>query len=164
MTELEGEGEAMATVGTKAVEAGEGEAITTVGGPAEAYGGPGEAGVRDSPGPKDGASAEGFHLSAEGPEEVGPGPQVGTVDEGRWPKGGAEGPARGLEATRGGTGSTHSAEGVGTVFFVVGLRMRFRAMRFRAMRLPNTTRASPMCSSVPRIETWHSSRGPDFNV
>jgi hypothetical protein len=115
--------------------------------------------VRDGPGPKDGASAEGFHLSAEGPEEVGPGPQVGTVDEGRWPEGGAEGPARGLEATRGGTGSTHSAEGVGTVFFVVGPRTRFRAMR-----LPNTTRASPICSSVPRIETWRSSRGPDFNV
>ena len=44
MTEPEGKGEAMATVGAKAVEAGKGEAITTVGGPAEAYGGLGEAG------------------------------------------------------------------------------------------------------------------------
>jgi len=36
VTEPEGEGEAMATVGAKAVEAGEGEAIATDGGPGEA--------------------------------------------------------------------------------------------------------------------------------
>ena len=36
MTEPEGEGEAMATVGAKAVEVGEGEAIATDGGPGEA--------------------------------------------------------------------------------------------------------------------------------
>jgi len=42
-------------------------------------------------------------------------------DEGHWPEGGAEGPTRGFKATRGGTGSTQSAEGSGTVFFVVGL-------------------------------------------
>jgi len=36
VTEPEGEGEAMATVGAKAVEAGEGEAIATDSGPGEA--------------------------------------------------------------------------------------------------------------------------------
>ena len=36
MTELEGEGEAMAMVGAKAVEAGEGKAIATDGGPGKA--------------------------------------------------------------------------------------------------------------------------------
>ena len=36
MTEPEGEGEAMATVGTQAVEVGKGEAIATDGGPGEA--------------------------------------------------------------------------------------------------------------------------------
>ena len=40
----EGEGEPMATVGTKGVEEGEGEAITTVGGLGEVYGGLGNAG------------------------------------------------------------------------------------------------------------------------
>jgi len=35
VTEPEGEGEAMATVGVKAVEVGEGEAIATDGGPGE---------------------------------------------------------------------------------------------------------------------------------
>ena len=44
VTEPEGEGEAMATVGAEAVAGGEGEAITTVGAPGEVYGGPGEAG------------------------------------------------------------------------------------------------------------------------
>jgi len=116
------------------------------------------AGVKD-PELKAGAVAEGFHFSAEGPGGAAAGPRAGTRDEGRWPEGGVEGPARGFKATRGGAGSAQSAEGLGTVFFVVGPRTRFQARC-----LPNTTRASPICSSVPRIETWRSSRGPDFNV
>ena len=111
------------------------------------------------PEPKAGAVAKGFHLSAEDPGGATAGPRAGTCDEGRWCEGGAEGPARGFEATRGGTGSTQSAEGLGTVFFVIGPRMRFRTRH-----LPNTTRASLICLSVPQIETWHLSCGPNFNV
>jgi len=105
------------------------------------------------------AVAEGFHFSAEGPGEATTGPRAGLCDEGRWPEGGAEGPVWGFEATRGGTGSTQSAEGFGTIFFVVGPQTRFHTRC-----LPNTTRASPICLLVPRIETWRLSHGPDFNM
>jgi len=116
------------------------------------------AGVKD-PEPKARAVAEGFHLSAEGPGGAAAGPRAGTRDEGLRPRGGAEGPAWGFEAMRGGAESTRSTEDPGTVFFIVGPRMCFRVRH-----LPNTTRASPICSSVPQIEMWCSSRRPDFNV
>ena len=116
-------------------------------------------GVRDGPEPKDRASAEGFHLSREGPGRGATGQRAGSVDEGLHPERGAEGLARGGAAMRGGTGSDWSTGGAGAAFFIVGARMRLRARR-----LPNTTRASLICSSVPRIETWRSSRGPDVNV
>jgi len=67
-------------------------------------------GERKGSGAEAGAVAEGFHFSAEGPGGAAAGPRAGTRDEGRWPEGGAEGPARGFEATRGGAGSAQSAE------------------------------------------------------
>ena len=66
---------------------------------------------------------------------------------------GAEGPAGAPPLAGGGRAD------VDTVFFGLGLWTRFRAILF-----PNTTRASPICSSVPRIETWRSSRDPSAST
>ena len=104
------------------------------------------------------APSGGFHLSAEGPG-IGARGRGGAeiVIEGRDPEAGAEGAAWGLAA--GGGGSAFVKGVAVTAFFNLGAWTRLRASR-----LPNTTRASPICSSVPRIETWRSSRGPDINV
>jgi len=68
---------------------------------------------------------------------------------GKWAKGPADAPplAGGGRA------------GVDTVFFSLGLWTRFRAILF-----PNTTRASPICSSVPQVEMWHSSCKPSAST
>lgn len=64
----------------------------------------------------------------------------------------AEGPAG---ATGGAAGGFAVGAAASVFFFDVGTWTRLRAILF-----PNTTRASPICSSVPRIETWRSSREP----
>ena len=133
----EGEGEPMATVGAKAVVRGEGEAICT------------DSGVGDaSHPPPEGIRETGVGKSCRGEdgcsETMGVRAGVGK---------GAEGPVDAPPLTGGGRAS------IDTVFFGLGLWTQFRTSLF-----PNTTRASPICSSVPWIETWCSSREPSAST
>ena len=126
----EGEGEPMATVGAKVVERGKGEAIRT-----------------------DGRMGDAPHPPPEGVREMGVGESCrgeGGCSETMGVRAGAEkwakGPVDAPPLAGGGRAS------VNTVFFGLGLWTHFHAILF-----PNTTRASLICSSVPRIEMWRSS-------